>query len=500
MYNEDSKIHDAFIIINRYKNIVKQKIVSTFYLNTADNEKLNKNDVNNIIINFNDSLFDFLNRNIADPFYTQTEYIDEITNNNEITNDDDMIFKILYSNDVNIFVRNDILKTLKIIENNFANIICLNILEEYYGKIEKYEYIIQKNNNIHTIILKIKQNNTVNDLRIINLIQMDSNVLINNINFSSLFYDKNQLENINNTGLLSELNIKRLNMIFEYVLNNNSLINPSFFSYVIFDDLKIIMTALYNLYIKINLSSYTFSKEEFTNRIKNFCIKINSHHNINQNILNNFIRKAELNTLITIDQTYYNDLRNVDLDNNSTIYNYVTNIEKYCKVNKELYNDIIQKNNKNKYKEYNNYVRDVTYKFSKKYNKLLFYDGMNIKVGNEEINVYLVLENGEYLKDFTCATAGTIITLLSNVLTVQRLDKTNINNKNIIHIKLYWYNIFLFLQNYGVTGIILPYGTQLMIKTIQGSTNYIATAVCINKIEQFITSSINDFIRINRTF
>lgn len=150
----------------------------------------------------------------------------------------------------------------------------------------------------------------------------------------------------------------------------------------------------------------------------------------------------------------------------------------------------------NSYKEYNNFIRDMVFNLSAKYNKKLFYEN------DQELVVYFEILNDMYLREIIYLKPGFIFTLLTNVITCEKLRPNSMNH--IVQVKLKWYNIFMILNNYSESNtneIILPYGTQLMIVSISqinNMGNYIISATCINTLSLLEKSNINDFIKINR--
>jgi len=501
---DEHLIFDTALLLNRYKNIVKQKLL----LFIEENKNKDKNE-EKIKINFGDSLFNFLNKNCI----KDMEHMKKIQHNSK-TVDFMGALKILYLNKITVVTEYPS-KLMQIIKDNLDKFICLTVLEEYYGIIMGHEYLIKSD----TILIKITQKNKNIIIPFIQILD-NNNVALNDINYCTLFYDQEQLKYIKNfvNGKINsdgdndndnDNNIyllERLNIVFDYVLNNSEIINFDFF---IFDsDQEIENNDLLNIYheIYIGLVKYfnqifIFPEKEFKRRIIEFLMRLQINHKKIADNKNKEMIETRLETNQEFND-YYNFFRDIDLNNNSVIYVYSTNSIKRNKINDALYRitKIAQPQNDNKnYKEYNNYIRDVAYNFSSKYNKQLFYNN------NLICFAYFELSSNLYLKDIIYIRPGYILTLVTNTFTFTNPHncctfKSNITN-HLIQVKLSWYNIFLLLQIHNETNIIIPYGTQLQIESmtpLNSLGNYYFKTKCINTLIDNKNVNINDFIRINR--
>lgn len=499
------KILDIALIINRYKNLVKQNL--TTKLN-------NNNNNNNVVINFNDSLFNFFNKECIKGF----EHMDRIMIiENEV--DDKYKFtaaiKTLYHNGIKIFVTNVVFENvINVIKANIDFIACVNVLNEYYGQmIYHYKYSIDEDKTTFMVSLIIKQNSEENssiEFKLLTL-KTDHKDPCNDINFSNLFSDLAQLmtciKQINN---LTICNIKRIYLIFDFILNNSAIVNLNFFTQP--TQTTQIFPFTYQLYLLIQKYinvGFVFPEEEFVKRLTYFlnCTKSNWINNTNILKTNLFQHDSFIYHISNKLDEYYDMLRNLDLDNKSAIYNYAMQTKKRNKINRALYESIKYKYHTSCYKEYNNFIRDVTLSFSEKFNKTLFYDN------TFEMVVYFELPHDLYLRDMIYIKTGHDITLLNNVLAYETLNDIKDITNTIIQIKLHWYDIFLVLRDYGMNGVILPYGTQLRIDSItplnsrsrsqsqqnnSGWSAYFVMATCLNTLVALKSSNINDFVRINR--
>jgi len=484
-----NSIFDTSLLLNRYKNVIKQKLL----LFLKNNEEKTK-------INFGDSLFNFLNKNCIN----NMEHMKQIQKTYKIF-DLMQLVKILYLN--NIIVSTKIpSKLMLIIKDNLEKFSSLTILEEYYGVITNHNYLIDND----LISIQIVQKNTTT---IIPLIQIqNNNTVIDNINYNNLFCDQKQLQYIknyvnephDNRDKVSDIYLlERLNIMFDYFLNNLEIINLDFFivdNNLIIDNTDLLNTC-YEIYVRLGKYfnvNFIFPEQEFNRRMNEFLTRLQNNYKIITNKKdNNAVTDLETNYDL---KDYYNAFRDIDLNNNSVIYNYSIDSNKRNKVNNSLYKIIkmpwTQTDNNKNYKEYNNYIRDVAYSFSSKYNKQLFYD-------NLICFIYFELPSDLYLKDIIYMRPGNILTLVTNTFAFIINRDPNLSNVNchFVQVKLSWYNIFLLLQIQNDINIILPYGTQLQIESISSLDlfgNYYFKTKCINTLVDNKNININDFIRINR--
>jgi len=530
MHTDSQSNLDVALIINRYKNAIKVALQSLLL-------------ENHISINFNDSLFNFFNKICI----FSIEYANHIDHIKKINGNDQYqeVYKLLYSNNVNLFITSELVnisQITNIIKENYEKIACIRVLQEYYGPFVKYTFTEKITTNNFTLLLSLTQDSqeslTTELLQLYKITNNNNNnnnnknnnndnmrsIIVNNIDWRYLFTNLEQLENIvNNFSLLTSNNIKRFVVIFDYILNNSLLINLNFFTMPKNNEQHInrVLELCFNINILANnnnkcYKNYNYPKEEFNKRLHEFITHIISNTEYNKNLIKNFVNQSNnikndvtrlIHNVNINDNTYFEALRDVDLDNKSVIYNYSINKNKQTKCNNELYKTIKFRgvtSNNDRCKPYNNFIRDIAYKFSVTYNKQLLHN-------LDKINVYFTIPQTEYVSDILYAKPGTILTLVTNIMTTY--ESPNINSfDHIIKVHLEWNNIFLILNNYGDNGIILPYGTQLrldsIIQILQKKEspydiilgNYAISATPINTLSLLPQLNINTFIQTSRIY
>jgi hypothetical protein len=491
-------IFDIAVLINRYKNLIKIKLLESL------------SDAEGLQINFSDSLFNFINKACVNSI-DHMNIIENINGNFDLASS----LKLLYLNNAKILVPEsnfgNVVNTVVSRLGNkdyMNNIIQLQVLQEYYGPFSSYDYSMNNKKNKSKIFIELVQNdngsNTSKKLELITIQTIDFNAKLNDIKWIFLLFDKEQLTNlVQNSNGLNLNNIKRLLIIFEHILNNSALINLDFFNINKAVDKLSILDLCYKLYLfvssKITYNEfYQFPQEEFIKRLDNFMNRVMQNTTINQIKTAEFTKNKEYKIIKDQDLIeYYNYVRNIDLKNNSVIYNYAANKRKQIRYNNELYHATryIGVNSNDKCKTHNNFIRDMTLDVSNKFNKRLLY-------GKSNLMVYFKISMSEYLKDIIYARSQTVLTLVHNTVATFKMPLNIDIDSHIVQVILNWYNIFLILDNYGDDGIILPYGTELQIEFMIPRNNlgaYTINTLAINKISALPVSNINTFIQTARS-
>lgn len=193
--------------------------------------------------------------------------------------------------------------------------------------------------------------------------------------------------------------------------------------------------------IDINLTPRTIFMKRFVNFINNIMAnyKKNNKYLIKQNQHLAPLLNSQTITL------YMSELRDIDLDYRSIIYNYVKS--KAPRVNNaliKLINNI--DDNSDIYLEHNEFIFEMIYEFSIKYNDAIFDLDHNI-------TVYVEIDDVSNI-----GHKGTVYILPTNMI-----GKFTPDSSYCIVVTLSLYSKFLILCEYDINCVILPYGTELYI-------------------------------------